>query len=36
MNEYIKGNIKKIIYKNDNGYTVGTFKIKSPQINLNI
>ena len=28
MNEYIKGNVKKIIYKNDNGYTVGTFKIK--------
>ena len=28
MNEYIKGNVKKIIYQNDNGYTVGIFKIK--------
>lgn len=28
MNEYIKGNVKKIIYHNDNGYTVGVFKVK--------
>ncbi|MBO5375250.1 MAG: ATP-dependent RecD-like DNA helicase [Bacilli bacterium] len=28
MNEYVKGNIKKIIYRNDNGYTVGVFKVK--------
>lgn len=28
MNDYIKGNVKKIIYQNDNGYTVGVFKVK--------
>lgn len=28
MNEYIKGNVKRIIYQNDNGYTVGVFRIK--------
>lgn len=29
MNEYIKGNVKKIIYQNsENGYKVGLFKVK--------
>jgi len=28
MNEFIKGNVKKIIYQNDNGYLVGIFKVK--------
>lgn len=28
MNAYIKGNVKKIIYNGENGYTVGLFKIK--------
>lgn len=28
MNESIKGNVKKIIYQGDNGYTVGLFRIK--------
>ena len=28
MDLYIKGNLKKIIFSGDNGYTVGLFKIK--------
>ena len=28
MNDYVKGNVKKIIYQNDNGYVVGLFKVK--------
>ena len=29
MNEYIKGNVKKIIYQNsENGYKIGVFKVK--------
>lgn len=28
MDDFIKGNVKKIIYRGDNGYTVGLFKVK--------
>ena len=28
MNEYITGSVRKIIFKGENGYTVGVFKVK--------
>ena len=28
MNSYIIGNVRRIIYKGDNGYTVGVMKVK--------
>ena len=28
MNEFIKGNVKRIIYQTDTGYMVGIFKVK--------
>ena len=32
-NIYIKGNFKRSIYRSDNGYIIGLFKIKaSPEI----
>lgn len=29
MEEYISGNVRRIIFKGDNGYTVGVFKVKN-------
>ena len=28
MDDYVIGNVRKIIYRNENGYVVGVFKIK--------
>ena len=33
MNDFIEGNIKKIIYRNDNGYIVGSINVKKTSDN---
>lgn len=34
MEEYIVGSVRRIIYKNENGYTVGVFKVKDASLSF--